>query len=57
MLCPNCGAEVIIRGTQWECGYCGDCGRLIVQPQEEAPETIPLILTILPPNDDTKNQN
>ena len=50
MLCPNCGAEVIIRGTQWECGYCGDCGRLIVQPQEEAPETIPLILTILPPD-------
>ena len=26
--CPNCGAEARVRGDQWECGFCGDFGRL-----------------------------
>ena len=50
MRCPNCGAEVMIRGTQWECGYCGDCGRLAPQPQQDIPESIPVILRILSTN-------
>lgn len=31
MLCPYCGAEVTIRGIQWECGFCGDFGVLSKQ--------------------------
>ena len=26
--CPNCGAEARVNGDQWDCGFCGDCGRL-----------------------------
>ena len=26
--CPNCGAHANVRGDQWECGWCGDYGRL-----------------------------
>ena len=28
MRCPYCGSPVMIRGRYWECGYCGDSGRL-----------------------------
>jgi len=24
--CPNCGSPATVKGKQWECGYCGDCG-------------------------------
>ena len=33
MKCPNCGAEVFVKGSQWECGWCGNCGRLAPVPQ------------------------
>ena len=26
--CPNCGALATVRGSQWECGWCGNSGRL-----------------------------
>ena len=26
--CPHCGSPVMIRGNRWECGWCGDSGRL-----------------------------
>lgn len=26
--CPNCGSPVTIRGTHWECIYCGNSGVL-----------------------------
>ena len=26
--CPNCGSPVTIRGTHWECSYCGNSGVL-----------------------------
>ena len=26
--CPNCGSPVTIRGTHWECTYCGNSGVL-----------------------------
>ena len=26
--CPNCGSPAKINGKQWECGWCGDYGRL-----------------------------
>ena len=40
MRCPNCGAAVKIRGDQWECGWCGDFGRLrrVVREPAERPE-------------------
>ena len=24
--CPTCGAKAAVRGSTWECGYCGDSG-------------------------------
>lgn len=33
--CPYCGAPVMIRGSQWECGYCGDCGSFSSLPSSE----------------------
>lgn len=26
--CPHCGSPVMVRGSRWECGYCGDFGLL-----------------------------
>ena len=26
--CPNCGSPAKLNGKQWECGWCGDYGRL-----------------------------
>ena len=28
MRCPWCGSPVMIRGSSWECGWCGDSGSL-----------------------------
>lgn len=40
MTCPWCGAPVIIRGNQWECGYCGDHGFLApVSPPQKRSKT------------------
>ena len=33
MNCPNCGAAVFVKGSQWECGWCGNCGRLAPVPR------------------------
>lgn len=35
--CPHCGIPVMVRGTHWECGYCGDFGAISsLQPSEKA---------------------
>ena len=35
--CPHCGAPVMLRGSRWECGYCGDFGSTAsLQPSERA---------------------
>ena len=35
--CPHCGNPVMIRGSQWECGYCGDFGSISsLHPSEKA---------------------
>ena len=26
--CPNCGSQAMVKGDQWECGWCGDYGPL-----------------------------
>ena len=35
MLCPWCGSPVMIRGSQWECGWCGDSGVLRRKPVQK----------------------
>lgn len=35
--CPHCGSPVMIRGSRWECGYCGDFGGISsLHPSEKA---------------------
>ena len=35
--CPHCGAPVMLRGSRWECGYCGDFGSISsLHPSEKA---------------------
>lgn len=35
--CPHCGSPVKIRGSRWECGYCGDFGSISsLHPSEKA---------------------
>ena len=35
--CPHCGSPVRIRGSRWECGYCGDFGGISsLRPPEKA---------------------
>ena len=35
--CPHCGSPVIIRGSRWECGWCGDFGSISsLHPSEKA---------------------
>ena len=38
MRCPNCGEEVRVGKTTWECGWCGDSG-FIKQVQTDEPES------------------
>ena len=26
LYCPNCGSPVQVKGSHWECGYCGNSG-------------------------------
>ncbi len=41
MTCPWCGAPVIVRGSQWECGYCGDHGSLAPSAPSQQNENAP----------------
>lgn len=35
--CPHCGSPVMIRGSRWECGWCGDFGSISsLRPSEKA---------------------
>lgn len=34
MRCPWCGSQVMIHGSQWECGWCGDFGLLTNIPTQ-----------------------
>ena len=34
--CPSCGSPVRLRGNRWECGWCGDFGKIgSLQPSEK----------------------
>ena len=46
MRCPWCGSPVMIRGSSWECGWCGDSGSLRRTPAKKSPDTAQITLTL-----------
>ena len=46
MRCPWCGSPVMIRGSSWECGWCGDSGILKRTPVQQ-PAQITLTLSFV----------
>ena len=42
MRCPWCGSPVMIRGSSWECGWCGDSGSLKTTPLQQPEITLTL---------------
>ena len=46
MRCPWCGSPVMIRGSSWECGWCGDFGSLQRTPAKKSPDTTKITLTL-----------
>lgn len=42
MRCPWCGSPVMIRGSSWECGWCGDSGSLKRTPLQQSEITLTL---------------
>ena len=46
MRCPWCGSPVMVRGSSWECGWCGDSGRLKRTPVQQ-PAQITLTLSFV----------
>lgn len=46
MRCPWCGSPVMIRGSSWECGWCGDFGSLQRTPAKKSPNTTQITLTL-----------
>ena len=56
--CPHCGSPVMIRGSRWECGYCGDFGSISsLQPSEKAKllraaaPSVQVTITVTAPSD------
>lgn len=46
MNCPWCGSPVEIRGSSWECGWCGDFGSLQRTPAKKSQSTAQITLTL-----------
>ena len=46
MNCPWCGSPVMIRGSSWECGWCGDFGSLQRTPKKKTQNTAQITLTL-----------
>ena len=46
MNCPWCGSPVMIRGSSWECGWCGDFGSLQRTPEKKSQNTAQITLTL-----------
>lgn len=42
MRCPWCGSPVMIRGSSWKCGWCGDSGSLKRTPLQQPEITLTL---------------
>ena len=57
--CPHCGSPVMVRGSRWECGYCGDFGSISslhpsekAKPMQAATPSIQLTVTVTDTSDD-----
>lgn len=57
--CPHCGSPVMVRGRWWECGYCGDCGKISsLHPSEKAKllraatPSVQVAITVTGPSDE-----
>ena len=46
MRCPWCGSPVMIRGSSWECGWCGDFESLQRTPAKKSQNTAQITLTL-----------
>ena len=46
MNCPWCGSPVEIRGSSWECGWCGDFGSLQRTPAKKSQNTAQITLAL-----------
>ena len=46
MNCPWCGSPVMIRGSSWESGWCGDFGSLQRTPAKKSQNTAQITLTL-----------
>lgn len=46
MNCPWCGSPVMIRGSSWECGWCGNFGSLQRTPAKKSQNTAQITLTL-----------
>ncbi len=58
MRCPTCGDPVQIRGSRWECGWCGDFGNLSRSAAPTpAPKALTFQLTFSVPCDDEGEEN
>ena len=62
--CPHCGSPVMIRGTRWECGWCGDFGAISsLHPSEKAKlmqaaaPTIQVTVTVTDTSDEEAPRN
>ena len=58
--CPHCGSPVMIRGSRWECGYCGDFGSISsLHPSEKAKlmqEAMPSVQLTITVTDNSDNE-
>ena len=59
--CPHCGSPVRVRGSRWECGWCGDFGALSsLSPSERAKLNdtgrVTVTITVTVPDDEAPKE-
>ena len=59
--CPHCGSPVRVRGSRWECGWCGDFGALSSLPASErakldGTDRITVTITVTVPDDEAPKE-
>lgn len=59
--CPHCGSPVCVRGSRWECGWCGDFGALSSLPASERAklddtDRVTVTITVTVPDDEAPKE-
>ena len=59
--CPHCGSPVRVRGSRWECGWCGDYGSLASLPASErakldATDRVTVTITVTVPDEEAPKE-